>query len=82
MFDALLKQRLTLKRKDGKIFLDIPASVQNKIYINNIKLPIEEGDIFENMLPSGLVQRLLVTKVTLYSMGRPIDHYEIEYVKD
>jgi len=76
-----MKQKLTLWRKDGKMFPDILASVQDKIYINDIMLPIEEGDIFEYLLPSGLKQRLLVTRVTLYDTGR-LDHYEIEYTKD
>jgi hypothetical protein len=77
-----MKQRLILERKNGEILSDISASVQNKIYINDITLQVEEGDAFEYVLPSGLKQRLLVTKVTLYNMGRPIDHYEIEYTKD
>lgn len=82
MFDNLLNQKLTLKRKNGKIYRDVKASVQQEIYINDIKLPIEEGDSFEYALPSGLKQKLLVTKVVLYNIGSPLDHYEIEYVKD
>jgi hypothetical protein len=52
------------------------------IFINDIKIPIEEGDIFEYNLPSGIHQKLLVTKVTLYNIGSSLDHYEIEYIKD
>jgi hypothetical protein len=76
-----MAQRLTLKRKNGQVVEDIKASVQKKIYINDIKLPIEEGDTFEYVLPSGLKRTLLATKVTLYNVGSQLDHYEIEYVK-
>jgi hypothetical protein len=82
MFDRFMTQKLKLKKKSGEIFADVSASVQKKIYINDIKLPVEEGDIFEYVLPSGLKQRLLVTRVTLYNFGSPMDHYEVDYVKD
>lgn len=82
MLDTIMTQRLKLIKKSGEIFDDISASVQEKIYINDIKIPVEEGDAFEYNLPSGLRQKLLVTKVILYHTGSPLDHYEIEYVKD
>lgn len=82
MFNNFMAQRLELIKRNSKTFKNIPASVQEKIYINDIKLPVEEGDIFEHVLPSGLKQRLLVTRVVLYNTGSPLDHYEIEYVKE
>jgi len=83
MLNALMTQKLKLVKKgSNKIFKDIPANVQDKIFINDIKLPIEEGDMFEYKLPSGLKQKLLIVKVTLYNMNSPLDHYEIEYVKE
>ena len=82
MPDHFMTQELKLMKKDSSVVEGIRASVQEKIYINDIKLPVEEGDIFEYFLPSGLKQRLLVIKVTLYNIGSPLDHYEIEYVKD
>lgn len=82
MPDYFMTQELKLIKKDSSIVEGIRASVQEKICINDIKLPVEEGDIFEYFLPSGLKQRLLVIKVTLYNIGSPLDHYEIEYVKD
>ena len=82
MPDHFMTQELKLIKKDSSVIESIRASVQEKIYINDIKLPVEEGDIFEYLLPSGLKQRLLVIKVTLYNIGSPLDHYEIEYVKD
>lgn len=56
MINNLLKQKLTLKRKNGKVFPNILASVQEKIYINDISVPIEEGDSLVHVLPSGLTQ--------------------------
>lgn len=79
MFEHLMKQNLKLI-KNGYIIADnIKASVQDKIYINDIKLPIEAGDSFQYILPSGQIQNLIVKKITLYNMGSPLDHYEIEY---
>lgn len=82
MFNNFMTQELKLIKKDSSIAEGIRASVQEKIYINDIKLPVEEGDTFEYVLPSGIKQKLLVTKVTLYNARSPLDHYEIEYVKD
>ncbi len=82
MFDNFMIQRLKLIKKDSSIIEGIKASVQAKIFINDIKLPIEEGDIFEYTLSSGINQKLLVTKVTLYNVGSSLDHYKIEYIKD
>lgn len=77
-----MTQELKLVKKDGSIVEGIKASVQKEIYINDIKLSVEEGDVFEYALPSGVKQKLLVTRVTLYNVGSPLDHYEIEYAKD
>jgi len=82
MFDDFMTQELKLTKKNSSIIEGIKANVQNMIFINDIKIPIEEGDIFEYNLPSGIHQKLLVTKVTLYNIGSSLDHYEIEYIKD
>jgi len=82
MFEHFMTQELKLVKKDYSVVEGIKASVQEKIYINDIKLSVEEGDIFEYTLPSGVKQKLLVTRITLYNVRSPLDHYEIEYVKD
>ncbi|MFM2381766.1 MAG: hypothetical protein RLZZ76_533 [Candidatus Parcubacteria bacterium] len=79
---SLFKQRLKLIKTDSRVFEEVKASVQEKIYINDITLPIEEGDVFEYVLPSGILQILHVTKVTLYNVGSSLDHYEITYQKE
>lgn len=80
--DHLLKQRLKLIKNDSTVVENIKASVQAKIFISDITLPLEEGDMFEYVLPSGITQRLFVTKVTLFHFDSPLDHYEIEYQKE
>jgi hypothetical protein len=81
MFESFVKQDLKLIKKDGSEVGNIKASVQEKICIDDIKLPIEEGDVFEYVMPSGIKQRLLVVDVILYNMGSHLDHYEIEFEK-
>ncbi len=74
-----MRDNLVLTRKEsGKRIEGIKGSVQNKIYLTDVKIPIEKGDIFEQELPSGLKKRMIVTEVHV-PMGH---HYEIEYVSD
>jgi len=75
-------QNLKLIKKDERVFENIRANVQKKIYIPDIKIPIDIGDVFEWKTPSGQVLKLLVTDFQLYNMGSTLDHYEIEYVKE
>lgn len=82
MLNSLLQQSLKLQRKNGEVFEDIHASVQEKIFISDIAIPIEEGDTFEYIQPSGLKQALYVTKVMLFDTGmNSMNHYEISYKK-
>lgn len=78
--DHLLKQRLTLIKRNGTIVHDIPASVQDRIYINDLRIPVEEGDVLSYKLPSELERRLLVTKMVVYNLDSSLDHMELEYV--
>ena len=51
-----MNDRVTLVKKDGQRFENLPASVQSGlIFTNDPKIPIEEGDQFERQLPSGIV---------------------------
>ena len=81
MFDKFMNQNLILIKENGTKIEGIKASVQKKIYINDIELPIKEGDTFEFTSSSGEIQRLLVSNVVLYNVGSPLDHYEVEYKK-
>jgi hypothetical protein len=61
-FEQLLRDKVTLTKKDGTIFRkDVAASVQsNMISIFDPDLPIEVGDHFLRQLPSGLVEDFVV----------------------
>ena len=57
-FDSLMRDKVTLVKKDGNRFENIRASVQrDKIFTNDPAIPIEEGDVFERTLPNGIVER-------------------------
>lgn len=75
----LMNQTLRLFRNDGSTIENIKASVQKRIYINDIKVPIEKGDIFQYTQPSGLTKELVVQDLVLYNTGSNLDHYEIDY---
>ena len=50
---------MTLVKKDGKRFEDLPALVQSGLILtDNPEIPIEDGDQFERQLPSGIVDVL------------------------
>ena len=57
LFKSLNRDRVTLVKKDGQRFQDLPASVQSgMILTHNPQIPIEDGDQFERELPSGIVE--------------------------
>jgi hypothetical protein len=79
--DMLLPDRITIFKANGEKYTNIQASVQKKIYINEVALPIEDGDTVEQSLPSGLVKKFVITDVHIASgIGGP-DHVEISYEK-
>ena len=56
IFQSLMNDRVTLVKKDGKRFEDLPALVQSDLILtDNPEIPIEDGDQFERQLPSGIV---------------------------
>jgi hypothetical protein len=58
---GLMRDTVALIKQDGRRFEDIRASVQrDKIFSDNPKIPIEEGDTFERKLPNGVVERYTV----------------------
>ena len=79
--ERLLSDRITILKANGEKFENISASVQKKIYINEVELPIEDGDTIEQTLPSGVVKKLLVTDVNVASGMSGPDHVEISYEK-
>ena len=77
----LLQDHITIFKASGVIFKDLKASVQERIFINEVELPIEDGDTIEQELPSGIVKRFIITDVKVANgIGGP-DHVEISYEK-
>ncbi len=77
--NSFMHQTLKLIKQNGLEFDNIKASVQKKIFINDITLPVEEGDVFLYKQPSGLLKELVVEEVDLYNTNSLLDHYEIGY---
>jgi hypothetical protein len=60
-FDSLMRDKVTLIKKDGNRFENIQASVQrDKIFTNDPAIPIEDGDVFERTLPNGIVEHYTI----------------------
>jgi predicted nucleotide-binding protein len=60
-FGDLLNDHVTLVKKDGRRFENLPAAVQsNLIFTNDAQIPIEDGDSFERQLPSGITERFSI----------------------
>lgn len=77
----LFKDTVSIHKQDGTIIDSVPASVQKKIHFKDTTLPIEDGDIIEQLLPSGLIKRMLVTDTRVYSGYGELDHIVVEYSK-
>ena len=80
----LMQDTVVLIKQDGHRFEGIRASVQqDKIFTDNPKIPIEEGDTFERKLPSGIVERYTVLDAGYYEGGGGIgSHYQSEVRKE
>jgi hypothetical protein len=60
-FSEMMNDRITLVKKDGRRFQNLPASVQSgKISTLDPQIPIDDGDHFERSLPSGTVEKYLI----------------------
>ena len=60
-FSQMMNDRVALAKKNGERHEDIPALVDSKmIFLEDVTLPIEEGDRFERKLPNGIVESYLV----------------------
>lgn len=80
---SIMKDRVTLAKRDGQRFEDVPASVSpNRIITDQSELPIEEGDTFERLLPNGLVERFEIVERGFHAQhgGFPA-HYQCKVSK-
>jgi hypothetical protein len=79
-------EKITLIKKTGETIKDIEANVQTKkIFSEDASIIIEEGDVFERILPNGAIEQYLVIDRGFYKgmRGMP-DHYQtsVEKVTD
>jgi hypothetical protein len=80
----LLNDKVCLIKPDGRRFENIEANVQpNMIFIDNAKLPIEEGDKITRKLPNNLIETYIVLDRGYYEgiHGIP-SHYQIKVRKE
>lgn len=78
--DNFMTQKLTLVKSNSQEIENIKASVQDKIYIKDTSIPVEEGDIFEYENPAGIIEYLEVVSV-IYNEHSRLGHIKIEYRK-
>ena len=79
----LMHDTVRLIKSDGQRFDDIKASVQRgKVFTADPNIPIEEGDVFERDLPSGVIECFRVTDPGYYSSTGGIPaHYQTRVQK-
>jgi len=77
-FDSLMRDKVTLIKKDGNRFENIRAFVQSdKIITDDPAIPIEDGDVFERALPNGIVERYTILDAGFrQGMGGIKSHYQ------
>jgi hypothetical protein len=78
LLKSLMADTVSLVKKDGRCFEDIKASVQrDKICIDNLNIPVEEGDTYERKLPNGIVEHYTVLDAGYHEGIRGIKaHYQ------
>ncbi len=74
-------ERITVERVDGSRHENVPALVTDKmILIGDPKVPIASNDVVLRHLPSGLVQRLVVTDPGFHPEFHALSaHYQAKY---
>lgn len=80
MLNHFMSENLILIKRNLKNIEGIMASVQDKIYINDISIAIEEGDIFQHTNSAGFKNTLMVLNVIYHNHPR-MGHIEINYEK-
>ena len=81
--DALMTDRLTLVKPDGRTYENITACVAStSILIEEATLPIEVGDVFRRRLPSGIDEQLIVDDPRYSAEFEGLGaHYQVKYHK-
>jgi hypothetical protein len=81
---SMLKDKVTLIKKNGSKFEDIKSSVQrDKIFIGDSTLEIVEGDTITRLLSNGLIESYIVTRSMFYEKQHGIPaHYQLSVRKE
>lgn len=84
MFDFFMNDEVTLIKSNSEKYEKISADVQgNLIFIDDLSLPIEEGDKLIRIIPNGLNETYVVIDRGLYSGMAGIEgHYEVKVRKE
>jgi nitrogenase molybdenum-iron protein alpha/beta subunit len=84
IFSEFFNAKVTLKKQNGEEYTDIPASVQSKkIFIDDVSIPIEEGDHLVRKLPNGLEEYYLVLDRGYFDQIQDIEaHYQVSVQKE
>lgn len=79
----MFKDKVKIIRINGDVINDVRASVQKKIHIPDVSVAVDEGDVIEQVLPSGIIKRMVVTDTQVYSGYSPrLDRIEVEYERE
>lgn len=80
MFDEFQNSLICIEKSDGRIFENIPSDVQDGIiFLNDVTIPVEKGDIIKREIPSGICEKYIVTNSIYYNGDSYIPpHYEIK----
>jgi hypothetical protein len=77
-------EKVTVERHDNSRYENVPALVSREmIFIPDAKIPIEPNDAILRQLPSGIVERLVVTDPGFYAPLRTVPaHYQVKYRRE
>ncbi len=74
---------VTVERADGSRYQNVQALVSTEILIFDERIPVEPDDVILRQLPSGLVERLVVSDPVFHGATRGMPaHYQIKYRRD
>jgi hypothetical protein len=79
MFDDLMTDRITVRTSEGKIFMDVAASVQgNKVFTERTEIPLRPGDQISCITPAGVEETFIIEDPGFHSGGGDLpDTYQM-----
>ena len=78
--ELLGAEKAILKKQDGRE-IEITASIQSqKIYVRDVTIPFEEGDVIIQTLPSGIKKQYKIIDTICYA-NSSLAHWELTFEK-